>query len=440
MKKTGKTLLIFLLILVQSLMAMTAGIVMLFSVSQKEVPANVYAGEIDISEKGYNEAAQLIEADYGARFDTHALRLSKDDEIYEIPFSAIEAAIDGEMTIKPLNSIKGPSDLPRLVNTYFGRYGTVLNPVVHFNESKLRMELIELSERIDTAPTDAGIYYKDGLIEKIPDNPGISLNVNNTTELIRAHLSSDPFETIDLNNGGALKTIDADVQMRHYESIQVVLGEYSTSISDAALSRSIQLAVEAINGLMIAPSGDETGRDKVSFVECMSAAISEPNYDEGYSQVASTLYAALLKAGLPKDSITARVQHKLSVDYIEPGLDSWISSDAGDLRFSNPYKNTLAIFAVMQGSVLTVAVAGSREDKTDECVITKEIVQEFSPPVYFMENENLKPGERVILDPGKDGITVKVYRNEELISTDSYEAESSIVQIPPDTEWENKNK
>lgn len=151
------------------------------------------------------------------------------------------------------------------------------------------------------------------------------------------------------------------------------------------------------------------------------------------------MYAALLEAGIPAENIT-RLPHKLTMDYIEPGLDAMVAEDAYDLRFSNPFGNNLAIYAVKKGTVVTVAVAGSRDDRPDRNVISTQTVNKSAPPVYYVENRDLKPGEQVVLDPGKEGITVRVYRNNELISTDTYEAESSIVQIGPDTDPEIKNK
>lgn len=48
MKKAGNKLLIFFLILVQSLLAMAVGIAVLYNASGSDVPANVYAGDLDI--------------------------------------------------------------------------------------------------------------------------------------------------------------------------------------------------------------------------------------------------------------------------------------------------------------------------------------------------------------------------------------------------------
>ena len=58
----------------------------------------------------------------------------------------------------------------------------------------------------------------------------------------------------------------------------------------------------------------------------------------------------------------------------------------------------------------------------------------------YVENRDLAPGEQVVLDPGREGVTVRVYRNDDLISTDTYEAVSSIIQIGPQTEPGIKNK
>ena len=60
MKKTGNKLLIFSLILVQSLLAMAVGIAVLFDASGREIPVNVYAGGQDIGSRGYEEASEAI--------------------------------------------------------------------------------------------------------------------------------------------------------------------------------------------------------------------------------------------------------------------------------------------------------------------------------------------------------------------------------------------
>lgn len=441
MDKTRKTLLIFLMIIIQSLIAMAVGIAVLLNASNKEIPANVYAGDIYIGGKSYSAAEEAIEAEYGSRLSENTIKLSTGNaDIHEISFTSIDAYVDGESTLSTIRTIKGIGDIPSLINTYFGHYGTTIRPDVKFDESKLRMKLLELSGIINNSPTDAKIYYKDGIIEREADNPGIQLDVNNAVELLKSALSSDPFAVVNLKDGNALNIIDANVTMKDFDEIQLVFGEYSTSIKDGSLSDSIQYAVDSINGTILAPAGDKDGKDGFSFAECLGLNDGSEYKDNGYDQVASTLYAALLTAGIPKDSII-RLPHETAADYIEPGLDAWISGDAGDVKFRNPFNNRLAIFAVKNGSVVTVAICGNRSDKTEQCVIRTETVQEIKPPVFYVEKDDLKPDERIILNPGKKGVSIKVYRNDELISTDLYKAETSIIQIAPGTEvLGNENK
>lgn len=432
-KNTRKTLFIFLMIVVQSLIAMAAGITVLFDASVKEIPANIYAGDMHIGGKSHAEAAEAIKAEYGARFAENKLQLSTGGpDVYEISFSSIDAYVDGEATLGSIKTIKGISDVPRLINTYFGRNKTDISPVVRFSESKLRMELSELSKKINTNPVDARICYKDGVLEKEPDTPGITLDVNAAVSLIEKELANNPFQIISLNSGNALRIGDAPVTMKDFDDIELIHGEYSTSIKDPTLYESIQFAVDQINGTILAPAGDKKGKDGFSFAGSLGLDDGAEHENEGYDQTASTLYAALLTAGLPKDSIT-RLPHKTTVGYIQPGLDAWVSGNAGDVKFSNPYEKKLAVFAVRNGSVITVAIAGSREDKAEKSVIRTETIQEFEPPVYYVEKEDLDPGEQIVLNPGKKGLSVKVYRNDEFIGTDQYEAETSIVQIAPDT-------
>ena len=40
------------------------------------------------------------------------------------------------------------------------------------------------------------------------------------------------------------------------------------------------------------------------------------------------------EAGIPAENITS---WRLTVDYIEPGLDAMVAEDAYDLRFANPF-------------------------------------------------------------------------------------------------------
>lgn len=443
MVEKRKTIFIFLLIMIQSLLAMTAGVFALFIASTKAIPSGVYAGGHHIGGMPYSEAAQVIEEEYSKRFKTNALKLAVENgKTYELPFSQIEADVDVDAMLDTLRTIKGIGNIYNILKVYFGGSVIEIDPVIKFNESKLRMALIELSEDVNTEPLNAKIHYTTGTVVKTPDTVGLSLNVANAAEFIRGKLSEDPLQTIvlDSSDNYVLEPKNANVTMKEFDEIQQVLAEYTTNVVSEELKEHVRFAAEAIDGVIL-PSANEGGSlQEFSFVEQLKRKNADiQNDNEGYDQVASTLYAALLMTGIPKDSIV-RLPHELAPDYIEPGLDSWISGNGADLKLTNPFSHKLALFTELRDGRITVAVAGSMSDKIDDIKITTEIVQRFAPSVVFVENSSLKPGEKVVLNPGKEGIMVNVYRNDELISTDEYKAEKSIVQIAPNTDWNQESK
>lgn len=74
----------------------------------------------------------------------------------------------------------------------------------------------------------------------------------------------------------------------------------------------------------------------------------------GVCQVSSTLYAAMLTAGLPA---TERHPHSLPVDYIPAGWDATIAGNTKDLKFVNTFDFPIVIYASADNGTLTVSIA-----------------------------------------------------------------------------------
>lgn len=434
-----KAALVFNIILIQSALAIVAGVFAIYFFASSSFPSGMTAGEVEVGGLSRADAIEKLDEHYHSFFKKSALQLIADSgEKYSIPYGDFDAAVDGAATIDALCSWKNLNCLPNLFKANFSHEKVAVVPVITFNESKLRQKLMELAGQIDREPRDADIYIENGEVVREPEVNGIKLNVANTVEVIRKSLALNPEAVVQLGRGGSgeLVSVPAVTRLSDIHEIDYVLAEYSTEIRYKELTESIELAAEAINGAIVPVSKrDGSGKDIFSFVELLNRQNAEfDNDNEGYDQVASTLYAALLTAGVDNKAIT-RLPHKLAVDYIEPGLDAWISGSEGDLKFINPFKHKVAIFAEVEDGRLTVWLAGNVSDKKESAQLRTEITQRFSPPVVHMESKDLKPGEKVVLSPGKEGVKVDVYRNDELIGTDKYEAVKTIVQIGPKTGW-----
>ncbi|HEY8500374.1 MAG TPA: G5 domain-containing protein, partial [Clostridia bacterium] len=121
------------------------------------------------------------------------------------------------------------------------------------------------------------------------------------------------------------------------------------------------------------------------------------------------LASALYKAVLPFEDIKVmwRKPSSQPVPGVEAGFEVSLEDD-GDLKFLNDsaYAVTV-IFQVNDNNEWIMALAGkpglkAGEIKTEETKIT--------PPVIYSQDNTLPEKEQRVVEPGKDGLSVKVYR------------------------------
>ncbi|NJD03347.1 MAG: hypothetical protein FIA99_12315 [Ruminiclostridium sp.] len=441
MSKLRKTALIFIIILIQSALAVTAGIVALSLAAADTLPSGIYVGDANIGGMGKMEASKAIDDYFAAIFSKGSIKISILGVDYKIPYADFDVSVDSSSTVDFMDEWRSAAYIPNLIEAYFGKGRLNIHPVIKYNEGKLRQKLIELSKEINKAPVDASISIKDRMLVRKVETLGYALNVAGIAEAIGKHLSAYTDSPLKIDNKASdlIQTVDAKIKLKEFADIEQIVSEYSTEIAEPEFLSSIRLAAKAIDGLIFTGAGSTgSGSTEFSFIEIMKDSDKNfQNDNEGYDQVASTLYAALLSAGIEKYDIT-RLRHKLAVEYIKPGLDAWISGNGGDLKFRNTLQHKIAIFADVADNRLTISLAGSLRDKRYDLKV--ETIQKFSPPVVYLEDKNLKTGEKVVLSPGKDGLLVRVTRNSELISEDRYEAEKAIVQIGPGTVLSEEDK
>ncbi|HRR95247.1 MAG TPA: VanW family protein [Candidatus Ratteibacteria bacterium] len=125
----------------------------------------------------------------------------------------------------------------------------------------------------------------------------------------------------------------------------------------------------------------------------------------GLCQVSSTLYAAVLYAGL---SIFERKPHSKLVSYIPPGLDATVSIDEGiDLKFYNPYTCNLMIKSEVEGNSLKITILGTKPKVREiKVYVAKPIKQE-----QFL----LTTTTRTVFSSGKELFSEIVSRDKYLI-------------------------
>jgi len=146
-----------------------------------------------------------------------------------------------------------------------------------------------------------------------------------------------------------------------------ISGNFSTNITDKTPERlnNIELAVNKLNGATVNPGetfsfNDYIGprNEKTGYQEAIifdGHGNKTKGYGGGICQISSTLYNAVLNAGL---EVVERHEHSHEVPYIEAGKDATVSYGADDFRFKNNSKRTVTINASTTDDVLSISIEG----------------------------------------------------------------------------------
>ena len=137
-----------------------------------------------------------------------------------------------------------------------------------------------------------------------------------------------------------------------------------TTEYDATVPRAVnvELAAARINGVVVQPGKSFSFSSTILPRTSANGYVVAPIYISGtvgtgtgggVCQVSSTLYAAMLHAGLPA---TERYPHSLPVIYLPDGYDAAIAGTSKDLKFTNTFSQPLLIQASASGGTLTVTL------------------------------------------------------------------------------------
>lgn len=141
------------------------------------------------------------------------------------------------------------------------------------------------------------------------------------------------------------------------------IGSCTTSYEDnVPRAINVELAAQRINGIVVQPGENFSFSATILPRTAANGYVVAPIFlggqkamgtGGGICQVSSTLYAAMVYAGLPA---TERHAHSLPVDYLPQGLDATIAGNYKDLKFTNTFSRPLLIQASAEGGSLSVTL------------------------------------------------------------------------------------
>ncbi len=455
MKGRKKIIYIFFLMLAVTIISVAGGLLALYFGTSGRVPVKVFAGSVDIGGLTRQEAVKKVKENYDSFLKDNFLTINYSTgnfkNEFKIKYSDIDAEVNADSTVDKIYGKKGGELFKALIESYFISKNRIITPDILFNKGKLAERLEELSAIIYKEPKNANIYLIDGKITKEPEENGLKLDVNNAVKKVGDEIGTHFNKPLEFKteNQFELSVQEPEFTLENLKDAEAVISSYTTEIKSFELENSIRLAANAINKVWVLGKSEKSADPgEFSFNKCLSSenGIVEQN-NEGYNQVASTLNAALMLAGVDSSSI-ARTPHKVPADYIEPGLDAVVFGNTIDFKFKNTLDGVIVIFASVRDNKLTVSLVGKKKDQSVKTSLKVEVEQKLAPSVINIEDQGLPPGQKKVIYGGREGVKVNVYVvtskegkeiERKFLYNDKYNAQDIIVQIGTNAKRENKD-
>ena len=198
---------------------------------------------------------------------------------------------------------------------------------------------------------------------------GYKVDEDKLASEIRSAVSNKEF-TKSIDVPGTVLSAESNITVGDYKT----LASFTTNTtSNSVRNKNIELACNALNGTIVRPGEEFSFNNTVgqrTEAKGYGAAAAYNNGEVvqevggGVCQVSSTLYNAVLKAGL---KITARQSHTIKPSYVTPGQEATISWGGPDFKFANipaiaEYSNSesyaIGIKASYYKQTVTVSIYG----------------------------------------------------------------------------------
>ena len=241
-----------------------------------------------------------------------------------------------------------------------------ISPEVAFNYIYygFNNKINKIEKNINKLPQNAEIKIKNNKLNIKKEIVGIKLNKYLFYEnLIKLYRSGGSIININLPVVETVPQITYE-KLKRYTYKR---SEFSTSIASSSSGRkyNIRKALNALNGTCLSKT------ERFSFNDCVGRRTVDKGYKNakiildgefvegvggGVCQVSSTLYNAVLLAGL---NVTKSQKHSQRVGYVKAGFDAMVNYGTSDLIFENNTQGDIYILCKYTDTQITVSIYGT---------------------------------------------------------------------------------
>ncbi len=270
----------------------------------------------------------------------------------------------------------------------------------------------ELGSKLGKEPKDSELlsFQSDGSFEVSEGEKGLEVN--------QEKLSGDIKHALESGNYTAeipvtMETVEPQLSKDDFKT----LSTYTTkTTSNEARNTNVKLAAQAINGTILAPGetfsyntvvGKRTPEKGYKEAPAYADGQTVQEYGGGVCQVSSTLYNALIGAGL---DATERKGHTFEPSYVTPGQDATVSYMQPDLVFVNTTGHSMGIRASYASRTVTVDLFGVPVlEEGVKQYMSSEKTSTMDPAYDYVEDPTCPFGTEEIITKATSGSVWKTY-------------------------------
>ena len=376
---------------------------------------------IDLSEMDPDQALEKVVKQEEERL-LEAVRLVLVIKGQEYVYGAhdLGAKTDALEVVSAIIGDTGKDSLTKRTQAYYLlRDGVQCDVSVSFDAAYIEALCLDVAARFYEKPVDASLRLSESgdSFDYIADRNGSSIDSMALYRSVMASLAQGVVGRVQVQ----VESTSAGTPLNMLTDNTMPLSTFDTAIgSDEDLLRLSEL-IEPLNGYVI------PGYGSISLRDVLYPAGGIPREGEAAaSQIASTLYDALLLAGVDK---TERHPNNRPPEYVEMGLDAALD-DTRNLVMQNNTRFPIYILAGVREGELHMEVHGRLMRVEETIQLRTGSVRSIKPefPLFF-DDATLPEGKQKLVRKGMEGYRVSSYRSvlrggvvvsDELLSMDVY--------------------
>ncbi len=379
---------------------------------QDRVIPGVFVNNIYLGEKNKDEIEEIFNKKNG-KIEKSTITFTSDAGAATISAKTLGLGYDTNLiSEQALNLGKTKnllSDVYLILSSYIN--GTFLSTPYTFNYDVLTKQLEPIGKSIYSEPINAEFNIENNKVVAFKQSKnGQSINyeaLNDNIKNLLPELASGEMKSTKVTI--PIKVVKPEVATEEANNLGIVepIGTGTSTFYHSIPSRvhNVALATSKINGALIAPG------EEFSFVKTLGDVSKFTGYQQAYvisggktvlgdgggvCQVSTTLFRAVLNAGLP---ITERHAHAYRVGYYEqdaaPGFDATTYVPTVDFKFKNDTGHYIFIQALTNTSTLTATFTIYGQSDGRKVSVTQPVISNVAPapPDSYQDDPTLPVGQ-----------------------------------------------